>query len=159
MLSKLQKCLSVFQLLQQNFNRVKRCIMVLLSWGTFINSCFEWESAQRSLVSFVVWKGLMHTCIPIWLMNHLLSVIMFCCLSAFCGCGVEFWALHAATGHVAPTCVELLLLLQQGCSWYGRNTRKCSISLNVLLSGKVIIASFSVAVHWCYVWMGRWWRG
>ncbi|XP_030579905.1 multiple C2 and transmembrane domain-containing protein 1 isoform X2 [Archocentrus centrarchus] len=42
------------QLLQQNFNRVKRCIMVLLSWGTFINSCFEWESAQRSLTSFVL---------------------------------------------------------------------------------------------------------
>uniref|UniRef100_A0A3Q4GI04 Multiple C2 domains, transmembrane 1b n=1 Tax=Neolamprologus brichardi TaxID=32507 RepID=A0A3Q4GI04_NEOBR len=42
------------QLLQQNFNRVKRCIMVLISWGTFINSCFEWESAQRSIVSFVL---------------------------------------------------------------------------------------------------------
>uniref|UniRef100_A0A8C9Z6H2 Multiple C2 and transmembrane domain containing 1 n=1 Tax=Sander lucioperca TaxID=283035 RepID=A0A8C9Z6H2_SANLU len=48
------------QLLQQNFNRVKRCIMVLISYGTFINSCFEWESAQRSIVSFlfvvVVWN-------------------------------------------------------------------------------------------------------
>ncbi|XP_035847651.1 multiple C2 and transmembrane domain-containing protein 1 isoform X3 [Sander lucioperca] len=42
------------QLLQQNFNRVKRCIMVLISYGTFINSCFEWESAQRSIVSFVL---------------------------------------------------------------------------------------------------------
>ncbi|XP_055087906.1 multiple C2 and transmembrane domain-containing protein 1 isoform X1 [Periophthalmus magnuspinnatus] len=42
------------QLLQQNFNRVKRCIMVLLSYGTYINSCFEWESAQRSLISFVL---------------------------------------------------------------------------------------------------------
>ncbi|XP_032364637.1 multiple C2 and transmembrane domain-containing protein 1 isoform X2 [Etheostoma spectabile] len=42
------------QLLQQNFNRVKRCIMVLISYGTYINSCFEWESAQRSIVSFVV---------------------------------------------------------------------------------------------------------
>ncbi|XP_005739194.1 multiple C2 and transmembrane domain-containing protein 1 isoform X5 [Pundamilia nyererei] len=42
------------QLLQQNFNRVKRCIMVLISWGSFINSCFEWESAQRSIVSFVL---------------------------------------------------------------------------------------------------------
>ncbi|XP_074474508.1 multiple C2 and transmembrane domain-containing protein 1 isoform X8 [Sebastes fasciatus] len=49
------------QLLQQNFNRVKRCIMVLISYGTYINSCFEWESAQRSIVSFllfvvVVWN-------------------------------------------------------------------------------------------------------
>ncbi|XP_040914799.1 multiple C2 and transmembrane domain-containing protein 1 isoform X1 [Toxotes jaculatrix] len=48
-------------LLQQNFNRVKRCIMVLISYGTYINSCFEWESAQRSIVSFllfvvVVWN-------------------------------------------------------------------------------------------------------
>ncbi|XP_034566167.1 multiple C2 and transmembrane domain-containing protein 1 isoform X3 [Notolabrus celidotus] len=42
------------QLLQQNFNRVKRCIMVLFSYGTYINSCFEWESAQRSIVSFVL---------------------------------------------------------------------------------------------------------
>ncbi|XP_055009345.1 multiple C2 and transmembrane domain-containing protein 1 isoform X3 [Boleophthalmus pectinirostris] len=42
------------QLLQQNFNRAKRCIMVLLSYGTYINSCFEWESAQRSLISFVL---------------------------------------------------------------------------------------------------------
>ncbi|XP_041826067.1 multiple C2 and transmembrane domain-containing protein 1-like isoform X3 [Melanotaenia boesemani] len=49
------------QLLQQNFNRVKRCIMVLLSYGTYINSCFEWESARRSIISFllfvvVVWN-------------------------------------------------------------------------------------------------------
>ncbi|XP_077944727.1 multiple C2 and transmembrane domain-containing protein 1 isoform X3 [Gasterosteus aculeatus] len=42
------------QLLQQNFNRVKRCIMVLISYGTFINSCFQWESVQRSTVSFVL---------------------------------------------------------------------------------------------------------
>ncbi|XP_070781251.1 multiple C2 and transmembrane domain-containing protein 1 isoform X7 [Enoplosus armatus] len=42
------------QLLQQNFNRVKRCIMVLISYGTYINSCFEWESAQRSIISFVL---------------------------------------------------------------------------------------------------------
>ncbi|XP_028273899.1 multiple C2 and transmembrane domain-containing protein 1 isoform X4 [Parambassis ranga] len=42
------------QLLQQNFNRVKRCIMVLISYGTYINSCFEWESTQRSIVSFVL---------------------------------------------------------------------------------------------------------
>ncbi|XP_061590043.1 multiple C2 and transmembrane domain-containing protein 1 isoform X2 [Cololabis saira] len=42
------------QLLQQNFNRVKRCIMVLISYGTYINSCFEWESPQRSVISFVL---------------------------------------------------------------------------------------------------------
>ncbi|XP_042250659.1 multiple C2 and transmembrane domain-containing protein 1 isoform X2 [Thunnus maccoyii] len=41
-------------LLQQNFNRVKRCIMVLISYGTYISSCFEWESAQRSIISFVL---------------------------------------------------------------------------------------------------------
>ncbi|XP_078101650.1 multiple C2 and transmembrane domain-containing protein 1-like isoform X2 [Sander vitreus] len=28
--------------------------MVLISYGTYINSCFEWESAQRSIVSFVL---------------------------------------------------------------------------------------------------------
>ena len=42
------------QLLQQNFNRVKRCIMVLINIGSYINSCFEWESAQRSILSFLV---------------------------------------------------------------------------------------------------------
>lgn len=42
------------QLLQQNFNRVKRCIMALFSYGTYINSLFEWECAQRSLISFVL---------------------------------------------------------------------------------------------------------
>lgn len=46
----------LFQLLQQNFNRVKRCIMVLISYGTYINSCFEWESKKRSLISFLVWN-------------------------------------------------------------------------------------------------------
>ncbi|XP_007578167.1 multiple C2 and transmembrane domain-containing protein 1 isoform X3 [Poecilia formosa] len=42
------------QLLQQNFNRVKRCIMVLFSYGTYINSCFEWESSQRSITAFIL---------------------------------------------------------------------------------------------------------
>ncbi|CAL8322773.1 unnamed protein product [Lota lota] len=41
-------------LLQQNYNRVKRCIMVLINIGSYINSCFEWESAQRSIFSFLV---------------------------------------------------------------------------------------------------------
>ncbi|XP_029920781.1 multiple C2 and transmembrane domain-containing protein 1 isoform X2 [Myripristis murdjan] len=41
-------------LLQRNFNRVKRCVMVLISYGTYIKSCFEWESAQRSIISFVL---------------------------------------------------------------------------------------------------------
>ncbi|CAB1332547.1 unnamed protein product [Coregonus sp. 'balchen'] len=48
-------------LLQQNFNRVKRCVMFLINIGTFINSCFEWESPQRSISAFlffvvVVWN-------------------------------------------------------------------------------------------------------
>ncbi|KAM3874223.1 multiple C2 and transmembrane domain-containing protein 1 [Diretmus argenteus] len=42
------------QLLRQNFNRAKRCIMVLINNGTYINSCFEWESAQRSIIAFVL---------------------------------------------------------------------------------------------------------
>ncbi|XP_054612484.1 multiple C2 and transmembrane domain-containing protein 1-like isoform X2 [Dunckerocampus dactyliophorus] len=41
-------------LLRQNFLRVKRSIMVVLSWGAYINSCFEWESAQRSITSFLL---------------------------------------------------------------------------------------------------------
>ncbi|KAM9734433.1 LOW QUALITY PROTEIN: multiple C2 and transmembrane domain-containing protein 1 [Menidia menidia] len=49
------------QLLQQNFSRLKRCVLVLLGYGSFINSCFEWESVQRSLLAFmlfvvVVWN-------------------------------------------------------------------------------------------------------
>ncbi|XP_063065903.1 multiple C2 and transmembrane domain-containing protein 1-like isoform X2 [Engraulis encrasicolus] len=41
------------QLLQQNFSRVKRCIMFLINVGTYINSCFEWESPQRSILAFL----------------------------------------------------------------------------------------------------------
>ncbi|KAI1905373.1 hypothetical protein AGOR_G00015470 [Albula goreensis] len=48
-------------LLQQNFNRVKRCILFLINTGCYINSCFEWESPQRSICAFllfllVVWN-------------------------------------------------------------------------------------------------------
>ncbi|KAL7848178.1 hypothetical protein AOLI_G00228960 [Acnodon oligacanthus] len=49
------------QLLLQNFNRVKRCIMLLINLGSYINSCFEWESPRRSICAFlafvlVVWN-------------------------------------------------------------------------------------------------------
>ncbi|XP_051876279.1 multiple C2 and transmembrane domain-containing protein 1-like isoform X4 [Pristis pectinata] len=43
------------ELLQQNYYRVRRCIMVLVNTGRFINSCFEWESTQRSLTAFLVY--------------------------------------------------------------------------------------------------------
>uniref|UniRef100_A0A8C2K2P7 Multiple C2 and transmembrane domain containing 1 n=1 Tax=Cyprinus carpio TaxID=7962 RepID=A0A8C2K2P7_CYPCA len=48
-------------LLLQNFNRVRRCIMFLINAGCYINSCFEWESPQRSICAFllfvvVVWN-------------------------------------------------------------------------------------------------------
>ena len=42
------------QLLQQNFNRVKRCILVLINAGYYANSCLEWESPQRSICAFLV---------------------------------------------------------------------------------------------------------
>ncbi|KAG1971426.1 multiple C2 and transmembrane domain-containing protein [Pimephales promelas] len=42
------------QLLQQNFNRVKRCILFLINVGSYINSCFQWESPRRSLCAFLV---------------------------------------------------------------------------------------------------------
>uniref|UniRef100_A0A672M6L5 Multiple C2 and transmembrane domain containing 1 n=1 Tax=Sinocyclocheilus grahami TaxID=75366 RepID=A0A672M6L5_SINGR len=41
------------QLLLQNFNRVRRCIMFLINAGCYINSCFEWESPQRSICAFL----------------------------------------------------------------------------------------------------------
>ncbi|XP_061118478.1 multiple C2 and transmembrane domain-containing protein 1 isoform X2 [Conger conger] len=49
------------QLLQQNFNRLKRCILVLINVGYYANSCLEWESPQRSISAFllfllVVWN-------------------------------------------------------------------------------------------------------
>ncbi|XP_072137301.1 multiple C2 and transmembrane domain-containing protein 1 isoform X1 [Mobula birostris] len=43
------------ELLQQNYHRLRRCIMVLVNTGRFINSCFEWESTQRSLTAFLVY--------------------------------------------------------------------------------------------------------
>ncbi|KAG1957013.1 multiple C2 and transmembrane domain-containing protein [Pimephales promelas] len=49
------------QMLLQNFNRMRRCIMLLINAGCYINSCFEWESPQRSICAFllfvvVVWN-------------------------------------------------------------------------------------------------------
>ncbi|XP_077087748.1 multiple C2 and transmembrane domain-containing protein 1 isoform X1 [Siphateles boraxobius] len=49
------------QMLLQNFNRMRRCIMFLINAGCYINSCFEWESPQRSICAFllfvvVVWN-------------------------------------------------------------------------------------------------------
>ncbi|XP_041760486.1 multiple C2 and transmembrane domain-containing protein 1 isoform X7 [Coregonus clupeaformis] len=49
------------QLLLQNFNRVRRCILFLINSGCYINSCFEWHSPQRSICAFllfvlVVWN-------------------------------------------------------------------------------------------------------
>ncbi|KAI4890423.1 hypothetical protein NFI96_010809 [Prochilodus magdalenae] len=41
------------QLLLQNVNRVKRCIRFLINVGSFINSCFEWESRRRSFCAFL----------------------------------------------------------------------------------------------------------
>uniref|UniRef100_A0A7N8WLX6 Multiple C2 domains, transmembrane 1a n=1 Tax=Mastacembelus armatus TaxID=205130 RepID=A0A7N8WLX6_9TELE len=42
------------QLLLRNFNRVRRCIMFLINTGCYINSCFEWDSPQRSVCAFVL---------------------------------------------------------------------------------------------------------
>ncbi|XP_077570447.1 multiple C2 and transmembrane domain-containing protein 1-like isoform X3 [Stigmatopora nigra] len=42
------------QLLLRNFNRVRRCITFLINTGCYINSCFEWESPQRSICAFVL---------------------------------------------------------------------------------------------------------
>ncbi|XP_067290189.1 multiple C2 and transmembrane domain-containing protein 1 isoform X2 [Pseudorasbora parva] len=42
------------QLLQQNFNRVKRCILFLINVGSYINSCFQWESPRRSFCAFLI---------------------------------------------------------------------------------------------------------
>uniref|UniRef100_A0A8C3AUZ0 Multiple C2 and transmembrane domain containing 1 n=1 Tax=Cyclopterus lumpus TaxID=8103 RepID=A0A8C3AUZ0_CYCLU len=42
------------QLLLRNFNRVRRCIMFLINIGCYVNSCFEWDSPQRSICAFVL---------------------------------------------------------------------------------------------------------
>ncbi|XP_035021814.1 multiple C2 and transmembrane domain-containing protein 1 isoform X1 [Hippoglossus stenolepis] len=42
------------QLLLRNFNRVRRCIMFLINTGCYINSCFEWDSPQRSICAFLL---------------------------------------------------------------------------------------------------------
>ncbi|XP_060738690.1 multiple C2 and transmembrane domain-containing protein 1 isoform X2 [Tachysurus vachellii] len=43
------------QLLLQNFNRVRRCIMFLINTCCYINSCFEWESPRRSICAFLLY--------------------------------------------------------------------------------------------------------
>uniref|UniRef100_A0A8C7CDP7 Multiple C2 and transmembrane domain containing 1 n=1 Tax=Oncorhynchus kisutch TaxID=8019 RepID=A0A8C7CDP7_ONCKI len=50
------------QLLLQNFNRVRRCILFLINAGCYINSCFEWDSTQRSICSFLVLMSLFWWC-------------------------------------------------------------------------------------------------
>ncbi|XP_074808957.1 multiple C2 and transmembrane domain-containing protein 1 isoform X4 [Natator depressus] len=42
------------QLLLRNFIRMKRCVMVLINAAYYVNSCFDWDSPQRSLAAFVV---------------------------------------------------------------------------------------------------------
>ncbi|XP_072272248.1 multiple C2 and transmembrane domain-containing protein 1 isoform X2 [Pyxicephalus adspersus] len=42
------------QLLLRNFIRMKRCVMVLINAAYYINSCFDWESPQRSLAAFLI---------------------------------------------------------------------------------------------------------
>ncbi|KAM4052096.1 multiple C2 and transmembrane domain-containing protein 1 isoform 7-T7 [Anomaloglossus baeobatrachus] len=42
------------QLLLRNFIRMKRCVMVLINAAYYINSCFDWDSPQRSLAAFLV---------------------------------------------------------------------------------------------------------
>ncbi|XP_040478014.1 multiple C2 and transmembrane domain-containing protein 1 isoform X3 [Ursus maritimus] len=42
------------QLLLRNFNRMKRCVMVLVNAAYYINSCFDWDSPPRSLAAFVL---------------------------------------------------------------------------------------------------------
>ncbi|XP_074850310.1 multiple C2 and transmembrane domain-containing protein 1 isoform X2 [Carettochelys insculpta] len=49
------------QLLLRNFIRVKHCVMVLINAAYYVNSCFDWDSPQRSLAAFmlflfVVWN-------------------------------------------------------------------------------------------------------
>uniref|UniRef100_H3B1J0 Multiple C2 and transmembrane domain-containing protein 1 n=1 Tax=Latimeria chalumnae TaxID=7897 RepID=H3B1J0_LATCH len=41
------------QLLVRHFNRVKRCIMVVVNAAYYVNSCFDWDSPQRSLAAFL----------------------------------------------------------------------------------------------------------
>ncbi|XP_044878270.1 multiple C2 and transmembrane domain-containing protein 1 isoform X4 [Mauremys mutica] len=41
------------QLLLRNFIRMKRCVMVLINAAYYVNSCFDWDSPQRSLAAFV----------------------------------------------------------------------------------------------------------
>ncbi|XP_030622951.1 multiple C2 and transmembrane domain-containing protein 1 [Chanos chanos] len=42
------------QLLQRNFSRVRHCVTFLINVGTYINSCFEWESPPRSICAFLI---------------------------------------------------------------------------------------------------------
>ncbi|XP_058472799.1 multiple C2 and transmembrane domain-containing protein 1 isoform X2 [Solea solea] len=70
------------QLIQQNFNRVKRCAMVLINWGSYVNSCFQWESTQRSVTAFVlfvvvVWNLELYM-LPLALVLLLLWNYFFC---------------------------------------------------------------------------------
>ncbi|XP_018416034.1 PREDICTED: multiple C2 and transmembrane domain-containing protein 1 isoform X2 [Nanorana parkeri] len=47
------------QLLLRNFIRMKRCVMVLINAAYYINSCFDWDSPQRSLAAFLVMEDML----------------------------------------------------------------------------------------------------
>ncbi|XP_078468681.1 multiple C2 and transmembrane domain-containing protein 1 isoform X2 [Lampetra fluviatilis] len=42
------------QLLLQNFNRVRRCVMAVVNAFHYINSCFNWDSPPRSVTAFIL---------------------------------------------------------------------------------------------------------
>ncbi|XP_024918104.1 multiple C2 and transmembrane domain-containing protein 1-like isoform X2 [Cynoglossus semilaevis] len=70
------------QLLQNNLNRVKRFIMILISTARYINSCFQWKSTRRSIVAFVlfvlvVWNFELYM-VPLLLFLALVWNYFFC---------------------------------------------------------------------------------
>ncbi|TRY62488.1 hypothetical protein DNTS_026136 [Danionella cerebrum] len=69
------------QLLLQNFNRVRRCIMFLINTGCFINSCFEWDSPQRSICAFLV--KLLDDISKQPRKSHLVEVSLQCCTEMY----------------------------------------------------------------------------
>ncbi|CAG00396.1 unnamed protein product, partial [Tetraodon nigroviridis] len=94
------------QLLLRNFYRVRRCIMFLINTGYYINSCFEWESPQRSICAFVwVFMGghLAKVLFVIIVWNFELYMIPLALAAAF---GVELHPHRIGEGYQAR-CVVL----------------------------------------------------
>uniref|UniRef100_A0A7N8WLZ0 Multiple C2 domains, transmembrane 1a n=1 Tax=Mastacembelus armatus TaxID=205130 RepID=A0A7N8WLZ0_9TELE len=91
------------QLLLRNFNRVRRCIMFLINTGCYINSCFEWDSPQRSVCAFVLFV------IFVWNFELYMIPLTLLCLLFALSLSSHLFLPHPCFLSPSPTSLSVLL--------------------------------------------------